>query len=235
MRNNLTPIEREGRRVLTTAQLAEAYGTDTKHINDNFANNKDRYKLCKHYFVLEGKELKQFKKAYPIFSGNLKYAPVVYLWTEKGALHHAKSLNTDKAWEVYESLVDDYFNLRNWSLHRELTKAKRQTLTDAIRDFIEESPNKHWRYKHFTDLVYKTVFGKSAKELKLERGIRESDALRDSFTAPELAMIEKAEILIAGLIMAGETYEVIKVKVKAINLIGLNETAKLTTGTEGGR
>ena len=30
----------------------------------------------------------------------------LYLWTEKGALLHAKSLNTDKAWEVYDYLVD---------------------------------------------------------------------------------------------------------------------------------
>ncbi len=34
----------------------------------------------------------------------------LYLWTEKGALLHAKSLNTDKACEVYDYLVD--FNFR---------------------------------------------------------------------------------------------------------------------------
>ena len=33
----------------------------------------------------------------------------VYLWTQKGAFLHAKSLNTDKAWEVYDHLVDSYF------------------------------------------------------------------------------------------------------------------------------
>lgn len=44
--------------------------------------------------------------------GNLKYAPVINLWTEKGALLHAKSLNTDKAWEVYDWLVDFYFRVK---------------------------------------------------------------------------------------------------------------------------
>lgn len=44
----------------------------------------------------------------------------LYLWTEKGALLHAKSLNTDKAWQVYEFLVDNYFN----------PKQKKQALTD---------------------------------------------------------------------------------------------------------
>ncbi|MCM1507394.1 MAG: hypothetical protein NC177_09715 [Ruminococcus flavefaciens] len=38
---------------------------------------------------------------------------VLYLWTERGALLHAKSINTDKAWEVYEFLVDNYFRVRN--------------------------------------------------------------------------------------------------------------------------
>ncbi|MGG1991190.1 ORF6N domain-containing protein, partial [Brevibacillus brevis] len=34
----------EGQRVLTTAQLAESYGTDNDNINDNFQNNVTRYK-----------------------------------------------------------------------------------------------------------------------------------------------------------------------------------------------
>ena len=36
----------------------------------------------------------------------------LYLWTEKGALLHAKSLNTDKAWQVYDYLVDFYFRAK---------------------------------------------------------------------------------------------------------------------------
>lgn len=36
-------------------------------------------------------------------------ASKLYLWTEKGAFLHAKSLNTDVAWEVYDKLVDSYF------------------------------------------------------------------------------------------------------------------------------
>jgi hypothetical protein len=37
---------------------------------------------------------------------------VLYLWTERGALLHAKSLNTDKAWEVYGELVETYFRAK---------------------------------------------------------------------------------------------------------------------------
>lgn len=107
--NNLTIIENEGKRVLTTTQLAEGYGTDYKIISNNFNRNKTRYILGKHYFVLGGEEKREFIN-YHNFNDSSKNAKQLYLWTEKGALLHAKSLNTDKAWDVYEKLVENYFN-----------------------------------------------------------------------------------------------------------------------------
>ena len=41
--NNLTVTEYKNIRVLTTQQIAEAYGTDKKVISYNFNHNKDRY------------------------------------------------------------------------------------------------------------------------------------------------------------------------------------------------
>ena len=102
-------IEYNGQRVLLTFQLAESYGTDVKNINDNFQNNRERYIEEKHFFELKGEELKEFKATTEI-SGNLKYAPLLQLWTKRGSLLHAKSLGTDQAWEAYEMLVDDYFD-----------------------------------------------------------------------------------------------------------------------------
>ncbi|EPW0481128.1 ORF6N domain-containing protein, partial [Escherichia coli] len=32
------------------------------------------------------------------------------LWTERGAARHAKMLETDRAWEVFEKLEDCYFS-----------------------------------------------------------------------------------------------------------------------------
>ena len=32
------------------------------------------------------------------------------LWTERGAARHAKMLETDQAWEVFERLEDCYFS-----------------------------------------------------------------------------------------------------------------------------
>lgn len=108
----LTPIEQCGQRVLTTAQLADAYGTTTKTITDNFSNNKERYIEGKHYYCLKGDELKAFKNQPENFGLVNKRTSCIYLWTERGALLHAKSLNTDKAWEVYDFLLDTYFRVR---------------------------------------------------------------------------------------------------------------------------
>lgn len=101
-------IERNNQRVLTSADLAEAFGTDLKRINYNFTYNKDRYEEGKHYFVVFGDERKNFVYEHEIHA-SLKKVHTLYLWTEKGAFLHAKSLSTDKAWDSYTKLVDEYF------------------------------------------------------------------------------------------------------------------------------
>lgn len=106
--NELTVIERENQRVMTTAVLAEEYGTTNDVISKNFNRNKERYIEGKHYYCLEGDDLREFRA-----NGQIDDLPMnlnkLYLWTEKGAFLHAKSLGTDRAWEVYDYLVDSYF------------------------------------------------------------------------------------------------------------------------------
>lgn len=101
-------IERAGERVLTTAQLAEAYGTDTTAIQQNFFHNKMRYVEGKHFYLLTGEALRNLKRDLENFDVAIpKNVNRCYLWTERGALLHAKSLNTDKAWAVYNFLVEN--------------------------------------------------------------------------------------------------------------------------------
>ena len=103
-------VEYEGLRVLTSSQIADAYETDSNTLNKNFNRNKERYIEGKHYICLTGDDLRDFRA-----KGQIDVLPntnKLYLWTEKGALLHAKSLNTDKAWEVYDRLVENYFRVR---------------------------------------------------------------------------------------------------------------------------
>ncbi|MBD8013850.1 ORF6N domain-containing protein [Planococcus wigleyi] len=109
---NLSIIEKSGQRVLTTTQLADSFGTDSKTINRNFQRNSERFVESKHYFALTGNDLRDFKGSRQI-DPSLKYASVLYLWTEKGAWLLAKSINSDQAWDAYEMLVDEYYKMQN--------------------------------------------------------------------------------------------------------------------------
>jgi hypothetical protein len=110
--NQLQVIEHQNQRVLTTAQLAEAYGTDEKRISENYTRNQERYTEGKHYFYLEGDGVREFLQSANCGIQNISKIRTLYLWTEKGAWLHAKSLNTDRAWEAYEALVDDYYRIK---------------------------------------------------------------------------------------------------------------------------
>ncbi|MFK4956679.1 ORF6N domain-containing protein [Lactococcus garvieae] len=109
--NQLQITELNGQRVLTTQQIAEGYGTKPRTIVDNFNNNKPRFEEGKHFILLEGEYLREFKRKNEIF-GFAQNMNKLYLWTEKGALLHAKSLGTDQAWDMYDVLVDTYFKVK---------------------------------------------------------------------------------------------------------------------------
>ncbi len=108
--NDIQKTEYNGILVLTTQQIAKAYGTEQQIVTNNFNRNKDKYIEGKHYICLKGDELREFRAKNQ--NDVLQNANKLYLWTRKGAFLHAKSLNTDTAWEVYDRLVDDYFDKR---------------------------------------------------------------------------------------------------------------------------
>lgn len=109
--SNLTVIEREGKKVLTTKQLAQVYEATEQQIQQNFNNHTDKFIKNKHYYLLQGEELREFKRNLD----NIEVAPNVnklYLWTERGANRHCKILDTEKAWEQFENLEETYFRVK---------------------------------------------------------------------------------------------------------------------------
>lgn len=148
--NELTVTEYKNIRVLTTQQIAEAYETDTRIISNNFNRNKERYVEGKHFVCLDGEELKEFKTNHHFDESSR--INKLYLWTEKGAFLHAKSLNTDKAWEVYDRLVDEYFEkpkLPSWTMDDKIQilaqgnielKEKIDAVNDDLQEFKRDMP-----------------------------------------------------------------------------------------------
>lgn len=151
MSEELQIVEYEGIRVVTSRQVADMYGCKPKDISNAFNNNKKRYTEGKHYFQLSGEELKDFRLRADLQSQNLgvqnlqsqengtqekeqllpmqisNKTRVLYLWTNKGALLLAKSINTDIAWKAYERLVDFYFEVK-------------EEFNPPIEKFPEEQP-----------------------------------------------------------------------------------------------
>jgi phage antirepressor YoqD-like protein len=103
-------IEYKEQRVLTTAQVAQVYKCEPHNIKKNFNDNKGRFTEGKHYFKLEGDELRQFKDM--VTNSDLvgKNANILYLWTRQGASRHCKMLGTDRAWDMFDCLEENYFN-----------------------------------------------------------------------------------------------------------------------------
>ncbi|HEM8291495.1 TPA: ORF6N domain-containing protein [Providencia stuartii] len=95
--------------VVTTEKLAELYETKSNNIKVNHSRNIGRFIEGKHYFKVIGDALKNLR----VTLSNLQISPKarsLILWTERGAARHAKMLDTEKAWDVFELMEDHYFN-----------------------------------------------------------------------------------------------------------------------------
>lgn len=132
--------------VCTTKQLAEVYGTSEVNIRMNFNRNSARFEEGKHYFYLDGEELKEFKG----YIDNIE-VPLpddvtdsyvitakkeLYLWTERGANRHCKILDTDNAWEQFDNLEEVYFRVKTGQIGG-IAQETRPTLESQMRGIRE--------------------------------------------------------------------------------------------------
>lgn len=183
-------LEVKGIRVLTTKQLSEMYETDIKTISYNFSYNKKKYTEGKHYIKLEGNELREFKANREIPDCH-KFSAHLYLWTEKGALLHAKSLNTDKAWQVYDYLVDFYFrekrevvpvNVKTEPVKEQIPeKKKEELLIPAVKNPIRV-------FRELMELAEEKGIKVQSEHLKGYKSMLKNDriAIRDDLSMNEV-------------------------------------------------
>lgn len=147
--------------VVTTEMLADLYGTENIRIQQNHLRNLERFVEGKHFFKLVVEELRNFKKALTslkIVSPNVR---ALTLWTERGAARHAKMLDTDQAWEVFEQLEDCYFHRKD--ILSKTHKLEREPLTSAVNMLV--SKTKHLNYSEAYKLVHQRFNVKSIDEI----------------------------------------------------------------------
>ncbi|GDG12087.1 phage antirepressor protein [Escherichia coli] len=109
--NTLQPILHNQIPVITTELLAQLYCTEINNIKVNYTRNAERFVEGKHFFKVAGDELKNLRVTLSNSQNTISpKTRTLILWTERGAARHAKMLETNQAWDVFERLEDSYFN-----------------------------------------------------------------------------------------------------------------------------
>ncbi|WP_251962293.1 ORF6N domain-containing protein [Pseudomonas sp. Marseille-Q5299] len=196
--DNLPVVSHAGGRVVTTALLAKLYGTDDNNLIQNYQRNSGRFVAGKHFHKLEGAELKAFKDY--MTEGQVvqvaKNTRQIILWTERGAARHAKMLDTDEAWEVFEKLEDSYFQIKGQS--GQTFPMPMQTLVGTVIGSDGE---------HVLDQVIDQKA--SALPSALRRGFKHTmkSRLRTRFSVQKTALIPAEELANACNFVAAYVFE----------------------------
>ena len=99
---------------------------------------------------------------------------------------------------------------RQTELERAKGIAVRQALTNALKVSGENERMHGHAYSTYTDMIYRIIFGKSAKQLKELYGLPGNGNLRDCLSQEELAMVGAAEMLASAYMAGGYGYQEVK-------------------------
>ena len=130
---SLPKISHRGIPVVLTSTLADAYEVKPINIQKNFSQNKERFVEGKHYFTISGNELKELRLRLTESKSQISSKTrTLTLWTERGAARHAKMLNSDKAWDMFELLEETFFRVTDQRNHDEMSIEERRPLTNLV-------------------------------------------------------------------------------------------------------
>lgn len=155
-----------------------------------------------------------------------------YLATKDGFMLLAMGFDGEEALKCKLKYIDAFNAMENelkriyterqqWQVERDKGVGIRHILTDTIKMKIIDSPHKRFAYPNYTNLIYRALFGKTAKELEQEYGVKSRESLRDYFTNGDLEKVQSMEMLISSLIGCGWGYMEIKefIQTKANKMI----------------
>ena len=121
--------------------------------------------------------------------------------------------NTAQVRAFKKELVRQFYAMRTELYKAQMAKASRSpvrvSMTDAIQA-LPDSPHKSMKYKQYTDLAYKLAIGKTAKQVRMERGANKKDTASNFLTSEEIEAVSKAENSISVLLGIGMSYSEIK-------------------------
>lgn len=195
-------VNKEEVTVVTSLDIAETFGKEHRRVLQDIRDLK-----CSEEF-----RLRNFVQSNYVNEQGHKQP--MFIMTRDGFTLLAMGYTGEKAMQFKEAYIKQ-FNAMEKALigkvkEREKGIAVRQALTNAIKESGENERMHGHAYSTYTDLIYKVVLGKSAKQLREELGIGKQDNLRDSLSTEELAKVKSVEMVVSGLVDCGWGYDDIK-------------------------
>lgn len=198
----IAKIEKEEVTVVTSIDIAETFGKEHKHVLRDVRDLE-----CSEEF-----RQSNFGLTYYLDVQNKKQ-PMYYI-TRDGFTLLAMGYTGEKAMKFKEAYIRQFNAMEKALLgkikEREKGIAVRQALTKALQQSNENERMHGHAYSTYTNIIYKSIFGKDARQLREEYGISKKDNLRDCFNAEELQKVQSAEMLVSSLVDYGWGYDEIK-------------------------
>ena len=127
----------EGKKSILAKDIADIHGRKLFKINESINNNRNRFKDSIDIidFLNTSEVFRDFAEKNGLIGSNR--TKNVYLLSERGYSKLLKIMQDDLAWEKYNELVDNYFNMRKTIKNNDSSKKPRQTkvVKDRIADY----------------------------------------------------------------------------------------------------
>lgn len=135
-------------------------------------------------------------------NGGVQNREVMILNESQSTLLITYMKNTEKVRDFKKKLIKNFYLMKNELQARQETRhigiAIRKDLTETIKNKVSDGGNfKKFAYGNYSKLVYKKVLGTTVKKAKEDRGLKESDNIRNFLTMQELEQVQALESKIA--------------------------------------
>lgn len=188
--------------IVTSLDIAETFGKEHKRVLQDIRELECSEDFGRHNFVQSSYVNCQNKKQ-----------PMYYV-TRDGFTLLAMGYTGEKAMKFKEGYIRQFNAMEKLLIgkikEREKGIAVRQAFTKAIQQSSENERMHGHAYSTYTDVIYKSIFGKNAKQLRDEFGISKKENMRDCFSEEDLVKIQNAEMLVSALVGYGWGYNEIK-------------------------
>ncbi len=202
---------------LTKDMVADYFQVDVRTIERYISNYSDELS-ANGFELLKGKKLTEFIEAYnAAFATDINVARKIRsisVFDFRSFLNTAMLLSeSDKARSLRQLMLDividiinrktgggtKYINQRDKDfIFSSLQEDNyRRQFTDALKKHVEDN---RYKYAHFTDMIYVSIFKEKAKEYKKILDLKASDKVRDTFYSEILDIIAAYESGLADAI-----------------------------------